>query len=501
MIVCHPLKLIFVKTKKVGGTSFEIALSSFCGPDCVVTPISQEDEVIRSRLGYRGPQNFDRPSWPDGSQSDTGFYNHMPADEARRHIPDEIWRTYRKVTIRRDPFDAAISRYHWEGGPQNGLSFGDFVAKNRHLLRENLAIAPLTGPAAPDTDLRYEALEEDVRALGVPDLWERFSQLRVKGDLRPGRGQGKAEVYRRHPEAARIVSEACAEEIRHFGYPPPPPPVERVPMRDRPQYFFTLTAGRTGTAWLARFLAQNLGIEAVHEPLAIEDFGTRMPEIRTMRSFNDLGFDDHVRAFWQGKLDALPRYPHAETNHTLGKCGLVEALAESDLAEQVKVIVLTRDLAAQCASYVRRNDFVNITIVWQWYLSWGYRNVMLDPAPFRRLGHVGHALWYTCEMAARQRYYVRLFADRLNFVHAKLEDVTTTAGAGELLEGLGASCAAPVLPSAVNTAPGEGKERLEAQVRDALARTAFDPDALAARFIARGGRLHGPSSTEMRAAS
>ncbi len=39
MIICHPLKLIFIKTKKVGGTSFEVTLSSFCDDDSIITPI------------------------------------------------------------------------------------------------------------------------------------------------------------------------------------------------------------------------------------------------------------------------------------------------------------------------------------------------------------------------------------------------------------------------------------------------------------------------------
>jgi hypothetical protein len=43
MNISHELKLIFIKTKKVGGRSFEIALSKYCGPGCVITPISLDD--------------------------------------------------------------------------------------------------------------------------------------------------------------------------------------------------------------------------------------------------------------------------------------------------------------------------------------------------------------------------------------------------------------------------------------------------------------------------
>lgn len=86
-----------------------------------------------------------------------------------------------------------------------------------------------------------------------------------------------------------------------------------------------------------------------------------MPEISYMSRFNTLGMDASMKAFWQSKLTAL-QAPYADSNHTLGKCGPIEALAESDLADRSTVIILRRDLAKQCASYVSRNDFQNITI-------------------------------------------------------------------------------------------------------------------------------------------
>ena len=47
MIVLHKQELIFLKTRKVAGTSFEIALSSFADETSIVTPISPEHEEHR----------------------------------------------------------------------------------------------------------------------------------------------------------------------------------------------------------------------------------------------------------------------------------------------------------------------------------------------------------------------------------------------------------------------------------------------------------------------
>ena len=58
MIVSHQHKLIFIKPRKVAGTSFEIALAKFCSEGDIITPISRNDEEIRQRLGFIGPRNF-----------------------------------------------------------------------------------------------------------------------------------------------------------------------------------------------------------------------------------------------------------------------------------------------------------------------------------------------------------------------------------------------------------------------------------------------------------
>ena len=101
-----------------------------------------------------------------------------------------------------------------------------------------------------------------------------------------------------------------------------------------PETIFTLSAGRTGTAWLSDFLAVNFKCDALHEPLGIEDFGNRMPDIKIMRSFNETGNNAIVKNFWKRKLSMLTSNMHIETNHTLGKCGLIENISHTQLAEK-----------------------------------------------------------------------------------------------------------------------------------------------------------------------
>ena len=105
-----------------------------------------------------------------------------------------------------------------------------------------------------------------------------------------------------------------------------------------PETIFTLSAGRTGTAWLSEFLAVDLNCEALHEPLGFQDFGNRMPDIKIMRSFNETGNNAIVKDFWKRKFSMLTSNNHIETNNTLGKCGLIENISRFQLAEKVGLL-------------------------------------------------------------------------------------------------------------------------------------------------------------------
>ncbi len=256
------------------------------------------------------------------------------------------------------------------------------------------------------------------------------------------------------------------------------------------ELYFTLTAGRTGSNWLADFLTANTPTEAFHERRGIKDFGVHMPDIRIMRSFNTFGLDSDVREFWQRKLDLLPQDAlYAETNHTLGKCGLIESLATHERAQDACIFILRRDMAKQCASYVRRGDFRHLTSVWQWYLSQTYPNNIV---PFETFGggeaRFGAEMWYTCEMACRQYYYQTVYASYLKFIPVELETVTTALGARALLEQLGYSHA-PILPSKVNHTPEHAMDELAEQFAPLRALGGAYVEKRVKDFIAQGRSL------------
>ncbi len=256
------------------------------------------------------------------------------------------------------------------------------------------------------------------------------------------------------------------------------------------KYFFTLTAGRTGTAWLSEFLGENLQIPTVHEPLDIDDFGVRMPDIKTMRSFNERGYDDVVKDFWQKKLNSVEEHDtYAESNHTLAKCGLIESLVDWEHRDETIVIILRRkNKVNQCASYYRRGGLQNIVSDWQWNLSQTYRNLMLNPQAFAKAGYFGTIIWYVYEIECRQEYYNQLYSGKINFVEADLEDVVTQAGGDRFLNKLGINKRAKLIGKKNASQPNDDGN-VKNHFSNLLGSLTIDPKLIAKEYISAGRRL------------
>lgn len=203
------------------------------------------------------------------------------------------------------------------------------------------------------------------------------------------------------------------------------------------KYYFTITAGRTGTAWLASFFSNNLKIFSVHEHLGINDLGEKMPDIRTMRNFNNFGNNDFVKSFWKRKFESIENEDYAETNHTLCKCGLVENIELNGMSENTTLVLLRRNLINQCASYVTRKDFDNILTAWSWYLHPTYKKKIVNPNPFMKFGNLGIPVWYCFEMEARQEYYRQIYSDKIKMIEVKLEELVSENGANKFYSELG----------------------------------------------------------------
>jgi hypothetical protein len=242
MILSHSHKFIAFKTRKTGGTSFEIALSGYLAANDVITPIAPDDEAIRASLGFTGPQNHALPG-VTGSVAGGKFYNHMGAEELRSMVPAPIFDGYAKVAIVRNPFDYVVSWYFWERSRIAETSREDFrrwlvsqFERRREIEAEyrqrrrpnpgvfssNRMITHIGDNCAMDIMLRYEHFQEDAArfatTVGLPaSLTAVYIEIRAKGNYRPAAATALT-MFEGFTEGEAMIRTSFAEDIEKYGY-------------------------------------------------------------------------------------------------------------------------------------------------------------------------------------------------------------------------------------------------------------------------------------------
>jgi len=156
MIISHKHKFIFFKTRKTAGSSIQVSLAKFCGENDIITG--------QYRLG------IDDNSQSAGLNMDRFITNHPHPDlqPTKKFLGPKIWDSYFKFAFIRNPFDIAVSRYHWniKGKDKNPkTSIKDFRkwVKEGNMTDEDYLHRYIGKKDFIDLDFigRYENLEND----------------------------------------------------------------------------------------------------------------------------------------------------------------------------------------------------------------------------------------------------------------------------------------------------------------------------------------------------
>ncbi len=196
MIISHKLKVIFIKTSKTAGSSFELALSKYCGPDDIYTAIGTDTNI--------------RKSWNIPQSQNTKkikYKHHTSASEIKKTIPQNIWNNYLKVSIIRCPYDTMISSYYWNKSQKTfSLFVADTLAPAKRLW--GYKVICINNRLVTDFLIRYEHLDEDIKKLetkiGCLGLLETFQNIKEKSNYRPP-GKDIYTVYAQNPIARAII--------------------------------------------------------------------------------------------------------------------------------------------------------------------------------------------------------------------------------------------------------------------------------------------------------
>lgn len=102
MIISHKHKFIFIKPRKVAGTSIELALSKFCDKEDIITGNFHDSNYEDEAFTNKG-RNYE----------ELNLSTHSKPNEIKNKISKDIWNNYYKFTIVRNPWDQVVSSYFW----------------------------------------------------------------------------------------------------------------------------------------------------------------------------------------------------------------------------------------------------------------------------------------------------------------------------------------------------------------------------------------------------
>ena len=225
MIVSHKHKFIFIKTYKTANSSVEIALSKYCGPNDILTPLTKQDELKRKEFGYRGAQNYFIP-FKNYSLRDymralyqgkrLKFYNHVGADYVKRFMKPELWCEYFKFCFERNPWDKMVSWYYWTYKNEPRPSISEFLNSEEAQYIDGVNQYSDSSGILVDKVYFYEDMENAMldfsKRLG---LYEIPNLPRAKTKYRD-----RSKTYREvlSEEDKKLIESRFSKEIELFNY-------------------------------------------------------------------------------------------------------------------------------------------------------------------------------------------------------------------------------------------------------------------------------------------
>lgn len=230
MVLSHKYKFIFIKTRKTAGSSIQTYLSHLCGERDVLSPTDRPEQPYSPR-NFRGlfnplPELAERNNLPHVMRillrffTLKKFHSHIRARYVRDRIPREVWDGYYKFTVERNPWDKALSHYHFVR--QRYKKYDENISFEKYLQIADLPYnytkyTDLDGKIIVDRVLRYENLNEELAdvfgMLGVPfnGSLGATEKSHYRQDRRPYR-----EVYT--PDWRAAVEKLFSREIELLGY-------------------------------------------------------------------------------------------------------------------------------------------------------------------------------------------------------------------------------------------------------------------------------------------
>lgn len=236
MLISHRKKFIFTKTLKTAGTSIESYFERYCMPEGDWFESHARDEYVSEAgiIGYRGDD-----------QANAKWYNHMSVDLIRAQIEPDLWDSYFKFTVVRNPFDKLISAFFmYDKNRRNLSAYQKLRTGLKRLIGRSTPIERVTGKNDIERFRSWighggEIIDRDkylIDGREVVDFFVRFEELhkdleflcnKLKIPFEPSRLPTFKKGIRHHnydiaeyydQKTYNIVASKYRWEIARFGY-------------------------------------------------------------------------------------------------------------------------------------------------------------------------------------------------------------------------------------------------------------------------------------------
>jgi hypothetical protein len=256
MIYDANLGLIFVKTLKVSGSSFEAAIIPLLSK-CAIATINESwtsgghkvdainyrrttwlplrrliPQILRHRHEARHiPMDVLRRRGPR-HEAFSVEKDHMSANDIRAMIGKEEWDRCTKIEIARNPYDRLVSYYFMKNKqspkPERFPVFMDWLVMNPELILRNERLVSVTdedGVLQPDIDfvLYYEDMDESLRELAetfnldADLLISRYRATTIHSEFRPRDASGSVENVV-DAQSKQLIDIVKAMRFERLGY-------------------------------------------------------------------------------------------------------------------------------------------------------------------------------------------------------------------------------------------------------------------------------------------
>ena len=237
MIISHSKKFIFIKPRKVAGTTIELMLSQYLESGDFATPIEAHEEHLRL---CKPGVTIGKIRKNNGIGLPLRLRDHSTLKKAYSALVKEV-ENYFVITASRNPWDRAVSQFFWslrkknilqqnfkyqkrefnlftrQYGPKSWLDI--FYGRKRQRRLNSSHLYSIDNKIMANFVIRYEYLNEDFytlkRHLNLPE--NNLSKIySTKTTFRPKESRAWQNFYDK--DTIELVRRCCFEEIQYFNY-------------------------------------------------------------------------------------------------------------------------------------------------------------------------------------------------------------------------------------------------------------------------------------------